>query len=351
VVEACEALEALLDRCELNAQDVVTLDVFLRDDPELVRYADELLAKFFPPETPTQFLFAPPIAKDRAITLQAYAVRPHKGSAFRRDYVRHEGTSKARGILLEYGGFKHYYVAGLVGREDRQGTLKEQADRMFKKADKWLKAEGYTLRDVQRTHIYYDGPYQDLRNARHEYFGRYGLTDEEYPASTGIWTQPRRGRVVMKLHAVRATGDTPVVSKRVDPRTQSQAFQYGSLFVRARWVETDVAKLEVSGTASMGRNGKAIYNKKPKKQANKTRENVMDLVDRCGLNSGDITRYLAYACEPRHLTPWLERLRADLDGKAPAGSIVTVQAKICWFPLTIEEEITAVSPHLPPLQS
>ncbi len=349
VEEACETLEALLDRCELASEDVVTLDVFLEEEAELIAQADELLPRFFPPDTPVQFLFAPPVAADRSIALQAYAVRPHAGVEFTKRYLLPTDSSSARGLVLEYGGFKHCYVAGIIGRDSREGTLKEQADTAFQKADEWLGREGYTIRNVQRTHLYYDGPYQDLRDARHEYFGRYGLTNEEYPASTGIWSRPYRGRVMLKFHAVTGSGPCQVVSKRVDPRTQSQAFAYGSLFVRARWVETDVAKLEVSGTASMSRKGKAVYNKRPKLQANKTRINVMDLVDRCGLSSQDITRYLVYACEPRHLSPWLERLRKDLGGKPPAGSIVAVRARICWFPLTIEEEVTAVAPQLPPV--
>jgi len=350
VIEACETLETLLDRCELGPEDVVTLDAFLEDDPELLAQVDELLPRFFPPDTPVQFLFAPPIAADRSIAFQAYAVRPQLGVEFKKRYLLPTDGSAARGLVLEYGGFKHCYVAGIIGSDSREGTLKEQADAAFAKADEWLKREGYTIRNVQRTHLYYDGPYQELRDARHDYFGRYGLTSLEYPASTGIWSKPRRGRIVMKFHAVSGSGESQVLSKRVDPRTQSQAFDYGSLFVRARWVETDVAKLEVSGTASMSRAGKAVYNKRPKLQANKTRTNVMDLVDRCGLRCEHITRYLAYACEPRHLTPWLERLRRDLGGRPPAGPVVAVQAKICWFPLTIEEEATAVAPQLPPLQ-
>jgi len=288
-----------------------------------------------------------PVFPGTRLCLQAYALRPHAGADFRRRRLAVLPELDVWGTELWYGGFRFLYVAGVPGVGARKSSLRAHCDLMFRRTQQALEQSGFRIQDVPRTHIYYFGPYQELRDARHKYFGEQNVSEEQLPASTGVPALPRAGRAVMRFYAVEPVGDIPLVNRRVDPRTQSQAFDYGSLFARARWIETDVARLEVSGTASMGRNGRVVYKRRPRQQALKTRQNVMDLVDRCGLTASDLVRHLVYVNQPHHLDPWWEDLVAHSPRRKPTGVITAVQAGVCWAELTIEEEATAVSLRLP----
>jgi len=344
---AFERLSDLLQRLDASLQDIVTLDVYIQARKDQCRLVEQLIPAFVPEGCPREVLLVNPVHPDLKVTLQAYVIRPHSGVPFHRRPVAVDPEWDVWGVELKYGGFRHYFVTGIPGAGASGNTLRAHCDRMFQRAQKALEQEGFSIQDVPRTHLYYAGPYQDLRDARHKYFDEQQVTDEQLPASTGVPAIPRYGRAVMRFYAVQSLGDVPLINRRVDPRTQSQAFDYGSLFARARWIETDVARLEVSGTASMGRNGKVVYKRKPKQQAIKTRTNVMDLVHRCGLTAEDLVRHIVYVCKPHHLDPWWDDIKACSPGGKPCGVISAVEAGVCWQDLTIEEEATAVSLRRP----
>ena len=345
--ETFDRLAELLSRCDASVDDLVTIDLYFECPEGQQKAVKQLVDSVVPEAYPRQVLLAPPVVPGVKVSAQVYAVRPHKGVSFQRREVSIDPRTDIWGAELQYGGFRHYYVSGISGAGAAKDDLGASANLMWKRVHKALTQEDFSIFDVPRTHIYYDGPYQDLRDSRHKYFAKMNVTDDDHPSSTGIPTKPLAGRSVMRLHAVQATGDIPLVNRRVDPTTQSQAFDYGSLFARARWVETDVAKLEIAGTAAMGRNGKVIYQGRPKEQAMKTRENVMDLVDLCGLTADDLVRHIVYVCYPRHLTPWWDNIREKNDLTTVPGVMTSVQAAICWGQLTIEEEATAISLRIP----
>lgn len=335
----------LLQRCGGAPEDLVSVDVYTVRDLEAIKTVREVRDHVVGTSHAALELCAPPVAQGQVMAVQAYAVIPHEGQQFSRDVITLRKRGGPRAIAVDFGGFRHCYAGGLDGELARGRSLGEQARKVFDFWDRILKAGGFTVHDAPRVHIYYDGPYQQLRDARHRYFRRHGLAPVDFPASTGVQTPVARGRVAMKVHAVKQVGSLPLVNRPVAPRTQGEAFNYGSWFTRARWVETDIAELEVSGTASMGRDGKVKYAGKPRAQIRKTHENILDLLHACGLGYEHCVRHLAYLLRPRHVRAW-EHVFRQTQGDAPeTPPLSMLQAAICWGQLLVEDEVTAVTPR------
>ena len=337
------ALAALLQLAGRGPEHLVVVPTSTVSDPAVVATVRDVQHATLGSSYAALDTCAPPVARGHMLSVQAYAVAPQEGQSFRRDLIELDEPGSPNAVELEYGGFRHLYAGGLTGALAAGRSLAEQSVAVFECCDRLLKSAGLTIRDVPRAHIYYDGPYQELRDARHAYLGRCGLTTDELPASTGIYTPVAHGNVAVRLRAVQATGELPLVNRAVAPRTQSEAFAYGSLFTRARWVETDIAELEVSGTASMGRDGKVKYSGKPRAQTRKAHENVLDLLDACGLSYRHCVRHISYLLHPRHRRTWEAVFEQTSMGAVETPPLMQLQTGICWGKLLVEDEVTAVA--------
>lgn len=336
---------ALLQRCGGAPEDLASIDTYMVADAEVVKAVRDVRDHVVGTTHAGLELRAAPVAEGHLAAVQAYAVIPRRGQSFSRDFIALRKRGGPRAVALEFGGFRHLYAGGLDGSLSRGRSLGEQARKVFGAWDRVLRAGGLSLHDAPRVHIYYDGPYQQLRDARHEYFRRHRLEGPSFPASTGVQTPVAGGRIATKLRAVKSVGPRPVVNRPVAPRTQSEAFDYGSWFTRARLVETDIAELEVSGTASMGRDGQVKYAGRPRAQMRKTHENILDLLDACGLGYEHCVRHLTYLLRPKHVRAWEEVLRQTAGPLAETPPLSVLQATICWGQLFVEDEVTAVGPR------
>jgi hypothetical protein len=129
-----------------------------------------------------------------------------------------------------------------------------QTDRMFRRAERILKDEGFSYPDVVRTWIYiadildWYGDFNKARNVCYADFGFLGGSREGgntaeklyLPASTGIeGRNPAGAAATMDVFAVRRTEDSPVRIRHITGTQQKSPFRYGSAFSRAVVVDEE----------------------------------------------------------------------------------------------------------------
>jgi len=127
-----------------------------------------------------------------------------------------------------------------------------------------LNQQGFSFIDVARTWFYINNilkNYHIFNRVRDQKFAEFGLTQNtppKFPASTGIAGAAVNGSsMVADLLAVK-----PKLNKIkfLSNPQQKEAFEYGAAFSRAALIqEQAVDFIQVSGTASIGEDGKTLY--------------------------------------------------------------------------------------------
>lgn len=190
-------------------------------------------------------------------------------------------------------------------RKNRAGAKSRQmqAERMFERADRILRTQGATYRNVVRTWIYLSnilawyGEFNAVRNAQYRQFGLLPDLSENtaaephrLPASTGIGGDNLLGAAcVMDLLAVVGhAAHQPQVALLTNVK-QDDAFHYGSAFSRGSCVqEPDVTHIQISGTAAVDERGKSLFVGDLRDQILRTIENVESLLAPQGATLEDI---------------------------------------------------------------
>jgi len=157
-----------------------------------------------------------------------------------------------------------------IKRTDR----KFQSEAMFRQADRLLRAEGASYKDVVRTWIYISDIldwYDDFNKVRNHCYSEYGFlgnTNSELqaeqiylPASTGIeGRNPSGFPVTMDVFAVNRSPKSDIQICPIYGVKQRSPFRYGSAFSRATVVKEPGSKLIlISGTASIDEQGKSMF--------------------------------------------------------------------------------------------
>lgn len=150
---------------------------------------------------------------------------------------------------------------------------REQAEKMFRKAEALLKSEGASYRDVVRTWIYVEDIldwYDEFNLARNTCYTDFGLfrnvdlnhaEDIFSPASTGIaGKNPVGASTIMDLLAVAQRSKAEIQIRMLPGIRQRSPHRYGSAFSRATCVVEPEGKwIFVSGTASIDEKGETVY--------------------------------------------------------------------------------------------
>ena len=228
-----------------------------------------------------------------------------------------------------------------------------QAERLFARAERILRANGASYRDVVRTWIYLCGLldwYDEFNTARSLRYGQFGILPNQpgdplaLPASTGIeGNNPLGAAAAMDLLAiVGEEGVRPAVEQLSNAR-QKDAFQYGSAFSRAASIQKrDVRQILISGTAAIDEAGVSLYVDDTRKQIIRTFENVQALIGPHGGTLQDICDaniFLKHAEDAAVFRETMDEL--GLTG-LPA---VCVNVDVCRDDLLFEIDGVAVVPH------
>jgi enamine deaminase RidA (YjgF/YER057c/UK114 family) len=171
-----------------------------------------------------------------------------------------------------------------------------QVRRMLERAERILRENGASYKDVVRTWFYLSdilGWYAAFNKVRNEKYGELGIMpgpgDRELllPASTGIQGEiPSGAACAMDLIAVLHSEN---FTRKLSNPSQLDAFRYGSAFARASVVRNGSTDLiEVSGTAAIDEHGVSLYPGDIRAQIDCTFDKVQTLLAQEGAGLKDI---------------------------------------------------------------
>lgn len=203
----------------------------------------------------------------------------------------------AAGKVVSARGYDHIFMQNITGGHFGDGMdYAGQAEDMFHIAERVLKQEHLTFRDVIRTWIYLDEmerDYATLNRVRSEFFQQNQV--ERVPASTGIQGgvyPPDRGGL-LDLYALRT--DREVDIRVMHAPTLNEAWSYGSAFSRGMAVQReDRVMLYVSGTASIDTSGQVVHVGDTARQVERMLLNITELLAGSDATPENIIRATTY---------------------------------------------------------
>jgi len=219
-----------------------------------------------------------------------------------------------------------------------------QCQEVFRNLERGLCEADMNIANVARTWFFLDAIhswYGEFNGARNEFFQKKKLIGNLLPASTGVGSQnPAGSAVSVGAWAVQATKDCVSIIEVPSP-LQCSSVEYGSAFSRAVLVETPLwRRLLISGTASIGPDGRSLHIGDLPGQIGLTMEVVREILASCDLDFSHVTRATAYFKNSQDAPAfdlWRKQQRLE-----PFPLIVT-QSDICRPELLFEIELDAIS--------
>lgn len=221
------------------------------------------------------------------------------------------------------------------------GGREEQAAAAFRRLAGALAQAGMAPGHIARTWFYLDDIlawYGGFNAARAAFFAEKGIAGGSAPASTGIGApNPCGAALAASALAARRADGSPAAAAVPSP-LQGPAQAYGSLFSRAVEIAAPGRRvLLVSGTASIGPDGRTARAGDRAGQAALSLEAVLALLGSRGMDAGCVTRAVVYAPDAAALRAW-----EGLAGRLPLPAVPVLSA-VCRADLLFEIELDAVS--------
>jgi enamine deaminase RidA (YjgF/YER057c/UK114 family) len=229
-----------------------------------------------------------------------------------------------------------------------------QAQRMIKRAERILREQGLTFRNVIRTWFYLSkiltwyGEFNTARNALYDTYGIIPTSSNDrllLPASTGIEGDTPQGAAgTLDLIAMAGPmGSHPLV-KQLSNAHQLDAFRYNSAFSRGALIcNADVHLIQVSGTAAIDEAGVSLYPGDVRAQIECTFDKIEALIGQEGAGLEDICSATAFVKRPEDAVHFWEiagkRGLKDFPG-------ICVMADICRDELLFEIDAEVAFPRV-----
>jgi enamine deaminase RidA (YjgF/YER057c/UK114 family) len=225
-----------------------------------------------------------------------------------------------------------------------------QAERLIQRAAHLLEAEGASYREVVRTWFYLSDIlawYPEFNRARTDIYEKFGiLPGQDYgrlrlPASTGIRGEVPGGAVAaLDLMAVAGPAKSRPPVRQLSNPGQQDAFQYGSAFSRGALIrQSDLALIQVSGTAAIDEQGRSLYPGDVRAQIDCTFHKIAALIGQEGAGLQDIAAACVFVKRPEDALVYQERAEAWGLGNLPA---VVMVADVCREELLFEIDAEVV---------
>ncbi|MBQ7206453.1 MAG: hypothetical protein IJS01_01515 [Lentisphaeria bacterium] len=219
----------------------------------------------------------------------------------------------------------------------------------FAEAEKVIASFGGRVADnLQRTWIYcrdIDNNYAGLVAARREFFAERGLVPEtHFIASTGIEGSSHPHDRLVRMDSLALFGHRPEQIRYLHaPEHLSPTHVYGVTFERGtRIVFGDRSHLYISGTASIDREGRILYERDVVRQTRRLLENVEALLQAGESSLDDICQAVIYLRDPADYPA----VRAIIDEALPEQAArLIVRGSVCRPAWLVEMDAIAVSPR------
>jgi enamine deaminase RidA (YjgF/YER057c/UK114 family) len=222
-----------------------------------------------------------------------------------------------------------------------------QARLMFERAERILRENGASYKDVVRTWLYISDIlawYAGFNKVRNEKYGEFAIMpgpgdrDLLLPASTGIEGKSPSGAVcAMDLMAVL---NSEKCTRKLSNPSQLDAFRYGSAFARASVVRNgSTALIEVSGTAAIDEHGVSLYTGDIREQIDCRFDKVAALLKQEGAGLKNICAATVFVKQPEFAEIFYEMAAARGLENFPCVCIV---ADVCREELLFEIDAEAI---------
>jgi enamine deaminase RidA (YjgF/YER057c/UK114 family) len=241
-------------------------------------------------------------------------------------------------------------ITGLPDGPGRPMSRSLQVRRMLDRADRVLREQGGSYRDVVRTWFYLSDIlewYPEFNKVRNEQYGEYGIMPGPgdgallLPASTGIRGDTNSGAAAtMDLFAVIGDPATRPEVKQLTNRGQLDAFRYGAAFSRGALLKgADSSLFHLSGTAAIDERGKSLFPGDIRSQITCTLDKVEGLLAQIGAGLCQVCAATVFVKLPEYAAIFQEiAVERGLDG-FPA---VCVVADVCREELLFEIDAEAL---------
>lgn len=269
---------------------------------------------------------------------------------------RYWSTAAADYLVLQLSGDTKQ-VAG-ARAEGHQVSISQipshhtQADGLFDVAAELLNDRDFSFSDVARTWFYIRDllqHYRTFNQVRDSKYARCGLMPKPpapiwLPASTAIEGAPANGAaLVADIFAVKSRNNKP--ARRLSNPGQKEAFDYGASFARATLIqEQDVDLIQVSGTASIGEDGKTLHIGDGAAQIACTLDKLEALLETASARLDHVVTANIFVKDPALIDTFRKIARdrglSDFPG-------VAVVADVCRDDLLFEIDAEVIVPRIP----
>lgn len=253
-----------------------------------------------------------------------------------------EGGEMKDGIF-HHNGYELIWTGGMGSEEN--GSEAQMAD-IFKTYDDSLKDKGLDVAgNCLRTWIFVrdvDTNYAGVVKGRRDFFHSIGLTpDTHFIASTGIAGFSANPQQLVRMDAFAVHG---LLEKQIEYLHAydhlSPTALYGVTFERGTAITYgDRKHIFISGTASIDKAGRIVYENDPEKQAERMLENVDALLKEAGASFRSIAYSIVYL---RDASDYL-RVRAVIQKALPELDPIYVLAPVCRPGWLVEMECMAIT--------
>lgn len=197
--------------------------------------------------------------------------------------IRRQG--EAGQMMFENEG-KRFFFHSVKLTDEEVGSLtpREQTILCFQKHQDWLQQNGLSVRDhCLRTWLYVrdiDHNYAGVVQGRNEFFHEIGLTaSTHFIASTGIEGKAESTKAVVCIDFFSTDAINDGIQYLHAPKYLNPTHEYGVAFERGTaWTMPEGSKLFISGTASIDKYGKCIWQGDVVRQAERLVTNIEQLL-------------------------------------------------------------------------
>jgi enamine deaminase RidA (YjgF/YER057c/UK114 family) len=249
-------------------------------------------------------------------------------------------------------GAEYVVLQNITGADDGPRENREiQVHRMLDRAERLLREQGGSYRDVVRTWFYLSDIlewYPEFNKARNEQYAEFGIMPAPgdgkllLPASTGIRGDTGSGAAVTMdlLAVIGGPASRPAITQLTNSG-QLDAFRYGAAFSRGALIRGPIASVfQLSGTAAIDEWGKSLFIGDIRGQITCTLDKVEALMAQAGLGLEDIVAATVFVKHAEHAGIFremaIERNLVDLP-------VVCIVADICRDELLFEIDAEAVT--------
>lgn len=264
-------------------------------------------------------------------------------------------TAAADYLVLQLSGDTKQ-ASGVRAEGHQFPSHQAQADGLFDVAAALLSERDFSFSDVARTWFYIRDllqHYRTFNQVRDSKYARYGLMPKPpapiwLPASTAIEGAPTNGAaLVADIFAVKSRNNIP--ARRLSNPGQKEAFDYGASFARATLIqEQDVDLIQVSGTASIGEDGKTLHIGDGAAQIACTLDKLEALLETASARLDHVVTANIFVKDPALIELFRkiarERGLSDFPG-------VAVVADVCRDDLLFEIDAEIIVPRIPSIKT